>query len=177
MHRLCEVIRRPWRRRSGVQFLLGPFVPVVASQPEAFSIVGPALLGRGAVCPASCDVLNSNSCLNPPGASFGPSPTPRVSTENVGDITVFTSQGSPPGPRAGSSKGRRSLSPGLEAGVRAPGAGRAGPSPGLSPGRVDGRLPPASSQGRPSVRVCVPTSAASKDPGPVGSGSPSRDLP
>ena len=37
----------------------------------------------------------------------------------------------------------RYLSPRVpEAGVRAPGVGRAGPSRGLSPGRVEGRLPP-----------------------------------
>ena len=54
--------------------------------------------------------------------------------------------------------------PVLEAGVRAPGAGRAGPSRGLSPGHVDGHLPPASSQGRPSVCVCVLTSSAPRSP-------------
>ena len=48
--------------------------------------------------------------------------------------------------------------------------GWAGPSRGLSPGHVDGRLPPVSSQGRPSVRVCVLTSSSSEDPSPVGSG-------
>ena len=54
-----------------------------------------------------------------------------------------------------------------------------GPSPGagVSPGRVDGRLPPVSSRGRPSVRVCVLTSSSSKDPSPGGSGPHPRDLP
>ena len=57
-----------------------------------------------------------------------------------------------------------------------PGAGRAGPSRGLSPGRVDGCLLPVSSQGCPSVRVCELTSSFSEDPGPGGSGPRPGDL-
>lgn len=36
----------------------------------------------------------------------------------------------------------------------------------------DGRAPPVSSQGRPSVRICVLVSSSYKDPGHTGSGSP-----
>ena len=58
----------------------------------------------------------------------------------------------------------------LEAGIWDPGVGRAGSSWGLSPGRVDGRLFPVSSRGRPCVCVCVLISTSYKDTSPVGSG-------
>ena len=47
---------------------------------------------------------------------------------------------------------------------------RAGSSRGLSPWRVDGRLLPVSSRGRPSVCVCVLTSSSYKDTSPTGLG-------
>ena len=49
--------------------------------------------------------------------------------------------------------------------------GRAGSSRGLSPGRVDCHLLPVSSQGRPSVCVCILICSSYKDPSPMGSGS------